>query len=267
MARSSEPPKPAKAYLTCSKQEAESKLAARLEMGRRLRAMVPLIGDHLKEANTECEIWDSYNAQLLKGLFTTIEESEKYAWAPPIGVSLTLQTYYIDVDRSLKHLRDVIGRLSLFDEDPTLLRQAHKVGTGGVKIFIGHGHSAEWLKLKNFIQDRLHLIPDKFDMESAAGIATTERLAEMLDDARFAFLVLTGEDEQAVGKLQARQNVIHELGLFQGRLGWKKAIVLLESECDEFSNIAGLGQIRFPKGDIGAAFEQIRAVLEREKIQ
>jgi len=39
-----------------------------------------------------------------------------------------------------------------------------------------------------------------------------------------------------------------------------------EKDCEEFSNIQGLGQIRFPKGNIGAVFEEIRRVLEREGI-
>jgi len=59
-------------------------------------------------------------------------------------------------------------------------------------------------------------------------------------------------------------NVVHEAGLFQGRLGFTKAIVLLEDGCEEFSNIKGLGQIRFPKGNVKQAFEEIRQVLERE---
>jgi predicted nucleotide-binding protein len=75
---------------------------------------------------------------------------------------------------------------------------------------------------------------------------------------------MTAEDEQKDGKMNARLNVVHEAGLFQGRLGFRKAIVLLEEGCEEFSNIHGLGQIRFPKGDIGARFEKIREVLERE---
>jgi hypothetical protein len=35
----------------------------------------------------------------------------------------------------------------------------------------------------------------------------------------------------------------HEVGLFQGRLGFEKAIVLLEDGCEEFSNIKGLVQM------------------------
>jgi len=103
--------------------------------------------------------------------------------------------------------------------------------------------------------------PDLAMQEAEAGAAR-----EFFDEAAIAFLVLTGEDEQTDGKLRARMNVIHEAGLFQGRLGFEKAIVLLEEGCEEFSNIQGLGQIRFPQGNIKAIFEEIRTLLERESL-
>jgi hypothetical protein len=131
-------------------------------------------------------------------------------------------------------------------------------------VFVGHGHSAIWRELKDFLHDRLGLKVDEFNRISTAGISTTSRLDEMLDNAAFAFLIMTAEDEQADGKRYARLNVVHEAGLFQGRLGFQKAIILLEEGCEEFSNIHGLGQIRFPKGTISAKFEEIRTVLERE---
>jgi len=68
----------------------------------------------------------------------------------------------------------------------------------------------------------------------------------MLDAAGFALLVLTAESERTDGVVLTRQNVVHEAGLFQGWLGWRKAIALREDGCEEFSNIAGLGQILFP---------------------
>jgi predicted nucleotide-binding protein len=134
----------------------------------------------------------------------------------------------------------------------------------GTNVFIGHGRSSAWRDLKDFLKDRLGLPYDEFNRVPVAGITNIARLSEMLDAAAVAFVVLTAEDEQADGKLHARMNVIHEVGLFQGRLGFTKAIVLLEETCEEFSNIQGLGQIRFPKGNIAAKFEEIRRVLERE---
>jgi predicted nucleotide-binding protein len=136
----------------------------------------------------------------------------------------------------------------------------------GNKIFIGHGSSLIWRELKDFLKDRLHLEHEEFNRESHAGVATADRLADMLDAATFAFLVMTAEDELPDGKLIARLNVIHEAGLFQGRLGFKRAIILLAEGCEEFSNIHGLGQIRFPKGNISAKFEEVRQVLERERV-
>lgn len=116
------------------------------------------------------------------------------------------------------------------------------------------------------MQDRLGLPWDEFNRVPVAGITNIARLSEMLDSAAIAFLIMTGEDEQLDGKLHARMNVVHEAGLFQGRLGFTKAIVLLEEGCEGFSNIESLGQIRFPKGNIKSAFEEIRRVLEREEI-
>jgi predicted nucleotide-binding protein len=133
-------------------------------------------------------------------------------------------------------------------------------------VFIGHGRSSLWRELKDFLVDRLHLTVDEFNSVPTAGMPTVERLGEMLDAATFAFLIMTAEDEQPDGKLRARENVVHEAGLFQGRLGFKKAIVLLEEGCEEFSNIHGLGHIRFIKGGIATKFEEIRQVLERERV-
>ena len=134
------------------------------------------------------------------------------------------------------------------------------------KIFIGHGASPIWRELKDFLIDRLSLEYEEFNRVSVAGIGTQERLSEMLNDCSFAFLILTGEDLHQDSSAHARENVIHEAGLFQGKLGWRKAILLLEEGCEEFSNIVGLGQIRFPQDNIKSVFEDIRSVLEREKI-
>lgn len=140
-------------------------------------------------------------------------------------------------------------------------RQSSNAGTN---VFIGHGHSLVWRELKDFIEGRLGLRTDEFNRVPVAGVSNTERLGQMLSSAAMAFLVMTGEDEQSDGTSHARLNVVHEAGLFQGKLGFQRAIVLLEEECEAFSNIDGLGQLRFAKGDIGSKFEEVRRILERE---
>jgi predicted nucleotide-binding protein len=155
-------------------------------------------------------------------------------------------------DRLADHIDRVLSRPS-----PARVRQ------GGF-VFIGHGRSDQWRQLKDFIQDRLSLPADEFNRVPVAGVTNVERLVQMLHQAGMAFIVLTAEDERVDGVVMARQNVVHEAGLFQGQLGFTRAIVMLEEGCEEFSNIAGLGQIRFPVGRISAAFEEVRRVLERE---
>jgi predicted nucleotide-binding protein len=133
-------------------------------------------------------------------------------------------------------------------------------------VFIGHGRSLQWLVLRDFVAQRLKLPWDEFNRVPVAGVVTAARLVQMLDQATLALLVLTAEDETADGRLVPRQNVVHEAGLFQGRLGFARAIVLMEEGCESFSNIHGLNVLRFPRGRIDTVFEQLRAVLEWEKL-
>jgi predicted nucleotide-binding protein len=170
---------------------------------------------------------------------------------------------------SIKQVRSASESLAelarrAFSHLERISRKNNKAVWTGTNVFIGHGRSKEWKDLKDFLQDRMRLPWDEFNRIPVAGIATTVRLATMLDVAAIAFLVLTAEDEMADGKVQARMNVVHEAGLFQGRLGFTRAIVMLEEGCEEFSNIEGLGQIRFPKNNIKAAFHDVQLVLERE---
>ena len=165
------------------------------------------------------------------------------------------------------HFASELGKLARQAERH--IRRHRKREVGGVmgdKVFIGHGRSPLWRELKDFVKDRLSLEVDEFNRVPVAGVPHVDRLRQMMDLATFALVVMTAEDEQSDGSYHPRMNAIHEAGLFQGRLGFGRAIVILEDGCDEFSNIHGLGQIRFPKGNIKAAFEEVRLVLEREGI-
>ena len=131
-------------------------------------------------------------------------------------------------------------------------------------VFLGHGRSSEWRKVKDFVVETLGLAHEEYNREETAGLSRKERLNAMLQNAGIAFVIMTAEDVQDDGTTRARENVVHEVGLFQGKLGFERAIVMLEDGCNEFTNIAGLDQIRFPTRDIMARSEQIRRVLKRE---
>lgn len=174
-----------------------------------------------------------------------------------------IRLYATNPIQNAKELANIIERLIDFVE--STLNELPAVSLGS-KIFIGHGHSLLWREIKDFIQDRLKLSWDEFNSIPQAGFSVKERLEEMLENAAFALLIHTAEDEIKSQKFFARQNVVHETGLFQGKLGFNRAIIIREEGCEEFSNVHGLTQIQFPKGNISAIFEEIRKVLEREGI-
>ena|GEM_PF-231920 len=136
----------------------------------------------------------------------------------------------------------------------------------GNKVFIGHGRSIEWMKLKSYLTETLNLECDEFNRVAIAGVTNIARLSSMLTDAQIAIIVMTAEDEISDGTRRARENVIHEAGLFQGRLGFEKVILVSESTCNIFSNIDGLGRIEFSSGRIEEAFESILRTLIRENV-
>src|SRR5262245_17685430 len=61
----------------------------------------------------------------------------------------------------------------------------------GPSVFIGHGRSLVWRELADFVERRLTLNVEEFNRVSVAGKSTQERLSELLDNASFAFLIMT----------------------------------------------------------------------------
>jgi len=137
----------------------------------------------------------------------------------------------------------------------------------GGKVFIGHGQDPQWKVLKDHLHDTHGYDVVCYEVGSRTGYVVKETLEQMVSTSAVALLVFTGEDQDRLGGMHARENVIHELGLFQGALGWTKAAVLLEEGVAEFSNIVGTEQIRFPRTRIAEKHGDVIAFLEREGVR
>jgi predicted nucleotide-binding protein len=131
-------------------------------------------------------------------------------------------------------------------------------------VFIGHGGSRQWRDLKDHLQDQQGYEVAAYEVGARAGHVVRDILEDMLSRSTFAILVMTGEDEQADGSLRARENVVHEAGLFQGRLGFSRAILLVEDGVAPFSNLQGVQQVRYAKGAIRETFGDVVATIRRE---
>lgn len=132
------------------------------------------------------------------------------------------------------------------------------------QIFIGHGHDSQWKNLKDHLHEKHGCDVECYESGATAGLTISEVIEDLLATSSIAILILTGEDIDAVGTSHARENVIHELGLFQGRLGRRRAIILLEEGVQEFSNIYGINQIRFKPNNIQETFGEVLATIRRE---
>ncbi len=122
-------------------------------------------------------------------------------------------------------------------------------------------------KLKSLSKEDLENEIDDFKPKKVTKSRTGETiiniLEEFLDKTSFAILIMTAEDETSDGKSRARQNVIHEAGLFQGRLGFDKVIILKQAGVEEFSNIAGLQYIPFSDDNIEQSFYELQRKFKK----
>lgn len=131
-------------------------------------------------------------------------------------------------------------------------------------IFIGHGRSSQWRDLKDHLQEKHGYKIEAYETGARAGHTIRDILEDMVAKSSFAVLVLSSEDEQLDGAYRARQNVIHEAGLFQGKLGFPRAIMLLEDGVEEFTNVAGVQYIKYSKSNIRETYGEVLATLRRE---
>ncbi|MEQ4305638.1 PfkB family carbohydrate kinase [Plantactinospora sp. B6F1] len=131
-------------------------------------------------------------------------------------------------------------------------------------VFIAHGAHPEWLAVQRFIEERFELPVYSFESGSWGGRQVTEALADYLERCGFAICVLTAEDFTGDGRRLARQNVVHEVGLFQGRHGFDRVMVLAEEGCDFVPQAAQPYTISFPRNGISRTFYQLDEMIRAQ---
>lgn len=134
--------------------------------------------------------------------------------------------------------------------------------TPPLKIFIGHGRSQHWRDLKDALQDHHGFEVEAFETSPRAGFTIPEVIESMAQRITLALMVVTAEDDQPDGSVRARENVVHEIGYFQGRFGRKRAILIMEEGVNEFSNIHGI--VHLPYKNIREVEGQVLAIIKRE---
>lgn len=127
-------------------------------------------------------------------------------------------------------------------------------------IFIGHGRRTDWLEVERHLFNKYSLDAQTFEKNAMAGEQVIPTLQKMLDACNFAIVVATKEDSAEDGQ-RARQNVVHEIGLCQGRYGFERVAILVQEGVQLFSNLSGMQVIYFKENRIDQAFGPLEKQL------
>ena len=128
------------------------------------------------------------------------------------------------------------------------------------RVFISHGRAEDWRRVQSFIEKDMGLETVELAQEASLGMTIGQKLRSVSARCDTAVVVMTGDDQDADGQRRARENVIHEIGFFQGRYGDNRVVLLHEDGVSMPSNIHGVVYSPFPKGVIEACMQ----VLQRE---
>lgn len=233
-----------------------------------------VLAEHLKEEDSK----SSYRLRRDNETWEFDDEHEFFAeYRKPHNTS-TIRKYGKSITFSLQYFKDIETSVSvsantrgeiertfeLFEEKYDTSVQEIEGSAKNPIVFIGHGRSPMWRDLKDHLVDKHGYQIEFYETGARAGHTIRDILEDMSAKSSFALLVMTGEDEGSDGTIKARPNVIHETGLFQGKLGFNRAIILLEDGTEEFSNLYGIQQLRFSKGNIKEVFGDVLATLKRE---
>jgi predicted nucleotide-binding protein len=128
------------------------------------------------------------------------------------------------------------------------------------RVFISHGRSADWREVQAYIEKDIGLATLELAQEPSAGQTIIEKLETHAAGCDSAVIVMTGDDIDASGQARARENVMHEIGFFQGKYGRSRVCLLHEEAVTIPTNLSGVVYVPFPKGNVAASF----GVLNRE---
>ena len=135
------------------------------------------------------------------------------------------------------------------------------------RIFISHGGNPDWMEVQSYVEKDLNILTLELAQEPNLGRTILQKLVEEADKCSYAIIVMTGEDETTEGELRTRENVMHEIGYFQGRFGLDKVCLLHEEGVNVPSNILGVVYIPFPAGlasaSFGALARELRAAVQQ----
>ena len=249
--------------LQVTREEAAQKIGERIALGEELFARQISNIEQLDAAENEYRRWNSYNAEMLKRLFTTHKFEEEYSWWGVMAVSMYDKSPAEKVKEHKNEIREKIHRLESVRDRLELVPVAVgvvKPGRTAVardrtnKVFVVHGHDEAARESVARFLERIGIEAVILHEQATGGRTIVEKL-EHYADVDFAVILLTPDDVGGVktsspDKLQprARQNVVLELGFFVGKLGRRHVCALYKGSLELPSDYLGVGYVALDEG-------------------
>lgn len=258
----------------------------REELGERLQQGEEMLGreikqvDELESLKNDYYSWNDYNSELLKAAFNNPKNEYKYRYdnsTQMLGLMDYAQGRYDpnnpvyqlkdarrDIEAKTNNLRNLLEKVELIpssaDESESSTTNEN-LDKHKRNIFIIHGHDETSLKeLKDIIQDDFNLTP--FILQKLPNIGSPtiiEKFEFYAKQCSMAIALFTPDDiieKDGVQYLQARPNVIYELGWFSAKLTRQNVILILKEGTDVFSDFQGILQLRF-KTNISEIYREL----------
>lgn len=275
-----EPKQPAE--LLISRDEAKSKLQERIQKGLEIKQVQITSQDSFEAARNEYSKWNSFNAELLRRIFTTEAMEDEYTWSGGIFVAMRnpslgekIADLYKDVDNKTHRLDSIIERLELIPLSKLSASfsaadaPSQNSPSKSKKVFVVHGHDdIAKTNLEVFLHE-IGLEPVVLHRQADEGLTIIEKF-EKHSDVGYAFILLTpdeisylkseeskDEKERAI-EFRARPNVIFEFGYFVGKLGRSRVCCLYTGDVSLPSDVNGMIYKKFTNSIEEVAYSIIK---------
>ena len=210
---------------------------------------------HFKPNDVQ-EVFDgiSRSSKLLKELYPELYSDlpERTVPEPTEGGSIS-RDFMETLKRDIDYIFALNAQLSATES-----KESKKTN----RIFISHGSSKDWMKIQNYIEKDLGIDTLELAQEPNKGRTVLQKLNEESEKCSYSVVIMTGDDIISDGEIRTRENVMHEIGFFQGKYGLEKVCLLYEEGTNIPSNIHGLVYIPFPKNVMEATFGSLSKELK-----
>jgi predicted nucleotide-binding protein len=155
----------------------------------------------------------------------------------------------LDFTKDARKIRD--SKPEKIEEKLIETKNTPKIKVDSKKIFIVHGHDEKArLQLSKILKDDLDFEPVVLQEEPNVSLETIIAKFERLAKDCSAAIILFTPDDEANGKLRARQNVILELGYFLGKFQDqpnRRIIIIKTGDIEIPSDISGVLYLEYFK--------------------